>query len=50
MDPSTGLGMVSRDLFLGSSRFHPTLLGQRERLSCMTCHGHIHVMCIRCLL
>jgi hypothetical protein len=29
---------------------YPTLLGQRERLSCMTCHGSVHIMCIRFLL
>jgi hypothetical protein len=28
------LGIMSRVLFLGSSRICPTLLGQRERLSC----------------
>jgi hypothetical protein len=32
------LGIVMGDLFLRSSRIHPTLLSQRERLLCMTYH------------
>jgi hypothetical protein len=34
------LRIVSGAIFLRSSRVHPTLLGQRERLPCMgTAHG-----------
>jgi hypothetical protein len=33
-----------------SSRIHPTLLRQRERLPHMTCHERVCVMCIRFLL
>jgi hypothetical protein len=32
VDHSAGLGVVSGDLFLGSSRVHPMLLGACERL------------------
>jgi hypothetical protein len=50
-DQSAGvLGIVLRAPFLGSSKVCLTLLGQRERLSCMAYHEHAHVMCIRFLL
>jgi hypothetical protein len=38
------------DLFLGSSRIHPTMLGQQKSLSCTTYHGHIRVVCIKFLM
>jgi hypothetical protein len=44
------LGIVKGDLFLRSSRIHPTMLHQCERLSCMTCHGRVRVVCIRFLV
>jgi hypothetical protein len=44
------LGIVMGELFLRSSRIHPTLLGQRERLPCIACHERVYVVCIRFLL
>jgi hypothetical protein len=44
------LGNVMRELFLRSSRIHPTLLGQHERLPCIACHKSVYDMCIRFLL
>jgi hypothetical protein len=50
-------GLVSRHVvdwdgrpFLKSSRIHPTLLGQHERLSHMAYHEHVRVIYIRFLL
>jgi hypothetical protein len=44
------LGIVTRDLFLRSSRIHSTLLCQRERLLHTVCHEHVYVVCIRFLM
>jgi hypothetical protein len=50
-DQSTDrLEIVMRDLFLRSSRIHPTLLSKLKRLPHMTCRECVRVMCIRFLL
>jgi hypothetical protein len=47
---ASGLWIEMRAIFLMRSRICPTLLSQRERLMCTTCHERVHVMCIRFLL
>jgi hypothetical protein len=47
IDWSTGLGIVTGDLFLRNSRTCLTLLGQRESLPRTACHGRVHVMRIK---
>jgi hypothetical protein len=38
---------LGQEPFSESSRIHPILLGQRERLSRTACHDRICVVCIR---
>jgi hypothetical protein len=45
-----GMGIEMGDLFLRSSKSHPTMLGQREMLSHTACDEHVYVMCVRFLL
>jgi hypothetical protein len=45
-----GLGIMTGDLFLRSSRIYSILLSQHERLSRTSCREHICVVCIRFLL